>query len=240
MELDLIQFFLAFFVGFLSCYGLDKLSLILYRRFGNNPNYSQNTRWFFIHFVINAYVTIAGLSDIFLCLTKIDQCATREWINGYWPYGVAVSLHFYHIAAFKLTQIDWIHHCATAIVSTPVLLACSRTPSAVMALWFMSGFPGGIDYFLLWLVKMGYLDSKVEKKAYVAISVWLRAPGCIMTCALQLGILQVLDQMPVSDIVGGLWNTMIVFWNGLYFMQHTLASYYTKLPEEERKRVKVC
>lgn len=231
MELNLYEFFTAFFVGLFSCYALDKLSLVIYNRFKKPEitDSSQNIRYFFIHFVVNLYVTVACIPDIVACILDIGECATNEWLNGYWPYGVAVSLHIYHIIAFKLTQMDWIHHGVTVIIGTPVLLICTRTCLAVTALWFMSGFPGAIDYCLLWLVKLGYVKAEFERSAYVAISVWLRAPGCISACALQLGMIKYVHEMSVQDIIGGLWNMLIVYWNGLFFMQHTLANYYKKI-----------
>ena len=64
---------------------------------------------------------------------------------------------------FKLNSSDVIHHVSTAFLSTPLIILYHRYHSAVMAIWFMSGFPGMIDYFLLWLVKMGYLKSITEK-----------------------------------------------------------------------------
>jgi hypothetical protein len=43
----------------------------------------------------------------------------------------------------------------------------------VQAYWFQ----GGVDYLLLTLVKLGWMDAELEKKFYVIISVWIRGPG---------------------------------------------------------------
>lgn len=231
------EFWIYFFGGIISCFFLDLLSRLIFCKFATKGStYSQNVRWFFIHFIINCFVSYFGMADLIFCLTNMQQCAISTWINGDLAYGIAVSLHIYHILAFKLTPIDWLHHTMTALISTPIMLLFCTQSSAVMALWFMSGFPGAIDYFLLWLVKMGYISSELEKKIYVALSVWLRAPGCIMTCALELSLLSMIDQLPWINIVALLWTTFIVYWNGLFFMHITLASYYTKEGKVKQER----
>jgi hypothetical protein len=50
------------------------------------------------------------------------------------------------------------------------LLAWTRTVNAVN--FFICGLPGGLDYFLLSLVKLGLIDKIVEKRA----NLWLQVP----------------------------------------------------------------
>jgi hypothetical protein len=223
-----LEFFVAFFIGIFCCYLLDKIAIILYKLLKNSEFVPQNIRWFFIHFFINLYVSIAGFNDLYFCISNIQNCAISEWINGFNVFGMAISLHIYHILAFSLTQLDWLHHISSVIISSPVLLLCSRNPNAVMALWFMSGFPGCIDYLLLWMVKMGYISSYIEKNIYAFITTWIRAPGCIAASAISLGVLQNINDMSLLHIIGYFWNIFIVYWNGVFFMQHTLANFYKK------------
>jgi hypothetical protein len=68
-----------------------------------------------------------------------------------------------------------------------------------MLSFFLSGLPGGLDYFMLALVKHGWLSSDSEKKYNARVmvgagcrghlqdsrrpaQVWIRSPGC-MLCA---------------------------------------------------------
>jgi hypothetical protein len=225
----MLDFLLWFTFGTILCYILDYLSEYLYYMFSiNDVVFSQNTRWFFIHFVINCVVAYYGIFDLLYCVTNISQCAITQWLYGYMVYGLAISLHFYHILAFKLTPTDWLHHIMTAVISGPIMLLYSTTSSAVFALWFMSGFPGAIDYLLLWLVKMGYVSPEIEKKVYVALSVWLRAPGCLLAVAFELGAFVNISSMDYDKIIALLWIIFITYWNGLYFMQITLESYYSQ------------
>ena len=71
-------------------------------------------------------------------------------------------------------------------VSGPLTFTYNMTKPAMIALWFMTGFPGSVDYFLLWLVKLGFVDKKTEKESYLLISVLFRSSGCLFAVFLQL------------------------------------------------------
>ena len=47
---------------FLFVYYLDNLSIYLNKIRFKNTNINHNTRWFFIHFFINLFITIAHLT----------------------------------------------------------------------------------------------------------------------------------------------------------------------------------
>ena len=42
---------------------------------------------------------------------------------------------------------------------------------------FISGLPGGVDYFMLMLVKLRYIDVITQKRVCASLNTWLRAPG---------------------------------------------------------------
>ena len=162
-----------------------------------------------------------------LCI-NINECATQPWINGDIIYGLALSLHMYHSLFFDLTNTDIIHHLLTAFLSTPLVITYHRYSTAVVGAWFLTGLPGFIDYFLLWLVKMNVINPIIEKRIYVWINVWIRAPGCVAACVLQLGMLNIIDKMSWIQIFAISWNALVTYLNGLYFMNDTLSKYYSK------------
>ena len=225
--LEIFTFFYYYVYGYLTCGILDKLSLYMYNRYNNNAKYSQNVRWFFIHCIINIYITIYGFPNIIFSLQNLAECSITQWINGYEIYGVVVALHFYHIFNFQLNKMDWLHHIMTAVITGPVVLLTNTTCVSAVGLWFVSGLPGAIDYFLLWLVKMGYCNKKIEKIAYVAISCWIRAPGCIYTATLQFGMIPRIQEYSYLQIIGKFWTTLIIYWNGIFFMYLTVRDYYS-------------
>ena len=227
--LEIFTFFHYFFYGYFWCSVLDKVSVVIYNKYNNNSKYSQNVRWFFIHCIMNIYISIVGFDNIKYSINNLSQCSIQKWINGYEMYGIAMALHFYHIFNFKLNKMDWMHHIMTAILTGPVILITNTTCVSAVGLWFTSGLPGAIDYFLLWLVKMGYCSKNVEKIAYVIISCWIRAPGCIYTATLHAGLLPHLNSLTFIEMVGRFWTSLIVYWNGIFFMHLTLKDYYTSL-----------
>ena len=221
-------FITHFFMSYAICFGLDKLSIALYRYNISETPFSQNVRWFFIHFIINTYITIYGFKDVLYSFTHLETCSITKWNYGIELYSTIIALHIYHICHFKLNKLDWLHHISMAIISSPIILLFNNTCPSIVGLWFTSGLPGAIDYFILWLVKMGYCDKQFEKKLYIEINVWLRSPGCIYAALLQLGMLPYLEQYSYMQLLGKIWLIFILFWNGQFFMHTTLRDYYSK------------
>lgn len=227
--LEIFTFFYYFLYGYFWSSVLDRSAIYLYNNYNNNSIYSQNVRWFFIHCIMNIYITVIGYENIKFSINNLSTCSIDKWINGYEMYGIAISLHIYHIFNFKLNKMDWIHHIMTAILTGPVILLTNTTCVSAVGLWFTSGLPGAIDYFLLWLVKMGYCNKKFEKIAYVLISCWIRAPGCIYSATIQAGLLPHLNNITVIEMIGRFWTSLVVYWNGIFFMHLTLKDYYTNI-----------
>lgn len=221
-----------FVISYITCFCLDKTSIILYNnnisRFKKFTPYSQNVRWFFIHFIINVYITIYGYSDLKYSITHLDKCSETDWVNGDELYVTAIALHLYHIFHFNLNKLDWLHHISMAIISAPLVLLYNRKCSSVVGIWFTSGLPGAIDYLVLWLVKMGICTSEYEKRLYVYINVWLRSPGCIYATILQLGFLSTMQDNSNMEIYSKIWLMFILFWNGQFFMHTTLKDFYRR------------
>tara|TARA_B110000858_G_C17634862_1_gene395275 strand:+ start:62 stop:793 length:732 start_codon:yes stop_codon:yes gene_type:complete len=236
-------FFTYLFFGFIGCGICDLISMGIYKlnnKIAEDPTitnllhikqipYSQNIRWFFIHTIANLYITIRSTPDLIYGFYNIGTCNKDHWKHGYEVYGIVVALHYYHIAMFRLNITDWIHHISTAVITAPIILLTNTTCLSVVGLYFTCGLPGLVDYMLLWFVKMGWCDKLIEKRVYVYISVWLRGPGCVYCAVMFLGILPTIDEYSWGIFLGRLWSVVIVFWNGLYFMQITLKDYYKLL-----------
>merc|ERR1711935_516630 len=57
-------------------------------------------------------------------------------------------------------------------------------PLANFQAFFISGMPGGIDYFLLGLLKLGLISPLCEKRVNSSLNVWLRVPGILLSTML--------------------------------------------------------
>jgi hypothetical protein len=188
---------------------------------------SESARWFFVHLIANVVVSWLVWPDLVFCYHNIGECALHQWQRGTFGYAVAAGLHFFHLVFFEVSAADWMHHLMTAVLTTPPILLFHQHAHVAVALFFMTGLPGAIDYFLLTLVKLNRLDPEIEKKLYVVISVWVRGPGVLSAVFFALRILFANEpQLPWYKFAGMCWNGLVTYWNAMYFMHQTLSDYY--------------
>lgn len=93
--------------------------------------------------------------------------------------------------------------------------------------FFISGFPGGVSYVNLVLVKMGLMRKITQKKIDKWMNVWCRCPGLVVagTCH-YLSVVNGNYEMPL--IVNLVTGVLTVF-NGLYYCDMSVANYSTHL-----------
>lgn len=210
---------------FCVIYFLDSISIYLSKLKFSDKIVHHNVRWFFIHFFINLFVTLATINDLKYCVNNTDLCIYED-VNDSSMLAIktAIVSHIYHCVFFfnNLNHHDWTHHILMVGVTGPLAIYFP-TKQTACGLWFMSGFPGMLDYGLLWLVKMQIMDKKIEKIAYKHINTWIRSPGCLLT--LFLGLPKLLSpQNNTEFLVAGI-NSLLAFWNGQYYMMLTCEAY---------------
>jgi len=96
------------------------------------------------------------------------------------------------------------------------------------SLFFTTGLPGMIDYFLLFMVKNNKLQSIFEKRINNYINLWLRSPGCISHTVLTILVYNIYKNTLLSGRVnqfGYLFTSSMTYWNGIYFMNKVVISY---------------
>lgn len=215
----------------ISCiYITDIIGIKLSKILSNQIQISDSTRWFFLHFITNFFVTYYSFFDLCLCLYLKDKCYELTWNdNSYKVFKLAMTLHMYHIIFMPINFNDFIHHFIMCIVGgsfcfyqKSILTSC--------ALFFLNGLPGFIDYFLLWLTKINKLDNKIEKMAYIYISVWLRSPGTIIISYYGLiGCYYYYLESNYHDFIILFIPIILLFWNGQYYMMITCRDNYRKI-----------
>ena len=82
-----------------------------------------------------------------------------------WPLTIINSVHVYHmIGGFGLTAADYFHH----LLFVPALGFPGQVYQwgalANFQAFFISGLPGGLDYFMLGLIRVGRLSALFEKR----------------------------------------------------------------------------
>ena len=141
-----------------------------------------------------------------------------------WPLTIINSVHVYHMAGgFGLTPADYFHH----LLFVPALGFPGQYFSwGALANWqafFISGFPGGVDYFLLGLQKVGLLNGLAEKRASANLNTWCRAPGIVAcTTLVWVHYVQGNHLLPLWTIV---LQLLLPGYNALYFGKQATANY---------------
>ena len=190
-----------------------------------NFNHSKSTKWFFVHSLTNFFITYYSINDIILCLDDLSNCYSISWNNNsYIVYKLSILLHIYHILLYKINKTDLIHHFIMCGICGP-LIYCKNNIISSVCLFFMSGLPGMIDYFTLFLVKIGKVSSIRQKKNYLLISIWIRSPGCLFSAFLSIpGLIEFYNTNLVDFFMFFIMSNLI-FWNGQYYLMITINDY---------------
>lgn len=183
-------------------------------------------KYYLIHSLNNAYVVYLTLSDVMY--SYYDLLNFTDYQPNYEAAAITFALHFYHIISYfdKLRYDDWLHHILMVVVCLPLSISVKGGCLLGHSLFFTTGLPGCIDYFMLFLVRNNFMRRITEKKINNYINLWLRAPGCtaqsILTCIVLFDKNSKFNfkEKMIAFITAGL-----VFWNGIYFMNQVVVNY---------------
>lgn len=194
----------------------------------------ESIRWFRNHVISNIIIVCLTFQDMIRLLECKNNCLELKQEGGFlmtsnYPksnfsltpsemiVSVTSALHLYHLLFFNnLRTIDYMHHYLMLIVLAMSYLfqaACYQS----MFMFFLSGLPGLIDYYLL----SKRVERKIEKKVNVYLNNYIRSPGIIFTMGLYW-----------RDIMdAGFWSLLIgyglLYWNATYFNLDVSRSYYS-------------
>jgi hypothetical protein len=154
-----------------------------------------------------------------------------------------VAIHMYHMLAFSLNQDDIFHHLVFVPIIGGIHFVCSWGTAGNILTFFISGFPGGLSYFLLAAVKAGTLPSLTEKRWNCSINTWIRSPGITIFCTLvaaartESGIR--LAGVPASEVAPWylFWPAVgLSFFNGQFYAQRVIGNYYIRKEQDCSKK----
>jgi hypothetical protein len=165
-----VETFYMLFFGFLICLFFDCL---LYLSSGNQA------RWFKLHAIINTTIVGLTLDNVSMIFYNPQSGFDEKTFN--FDGILTLSLHLYHCVFFKLRPIDYYHHGISVFV--PIVLIPHINYRFNSLYYFtLSGFPGGINYYLLTCVKYKLIDKHTEKYFSACINSYIRMPlGCVAT-----------------------------------------------------------
>jgi hypothetical protein len=193
-------------------------------------------KYYLIHSINNMYIVYLTLPDLFYTYQNFTNFYNYQ--SDITAVILTYALHLYHIIVYfnKLRFDDWLHHILMCGVALPCALMSNSGSLLGHSLFFLTGLPGGIDYFLMFLNRNNYIKRITEKKINCYLNLWIRCPGCIAHSTLTI-----LAYNMFYEIIGynyiklfSCWfTTIIVYWNGIYFMNQVVENYTL-----ERSRIK--
>jgi hypothetical protein len=193
--------------------------------------------YYFLHSVHNGLVVYATAPDVYKTLTEFHRVGQIS--TNWFALELVFALHFYHIALYfkKFRFDDWLHHVLMIGIALPI---GGFLPSGTLlgySLFFTTGLPGGIDYFLLFLTRNGWLRRESEKRVNSWLATWVRSPGCASQAALTVAFVHMQksfagDVYPAHYYGLGLLTAALNYWNGQYFMDQVVrdAAITAQLP----------
>lgn len=185
----------------------------------------NSKRWFFLHCIINFIIVYYSFNDMITCINNITECYNIKFNNNsIKTFNYAVNLHIYHCIFFKLTKDDYIHHFIMVLICGTISFFCNSL-LIIYSLFFLSGLPGGIDYFFLYLVKINYLNKISEKKINIFLSGFIRLPGCVSTMLIgYYGVKNYYNSKNYITMLLLLINSLLVYCNGIYYFMRSYKS----------------
>ena len=89
---------------------------------------------------------------------------------------------------------------------------------------FLTGLPGGINYYLLFLQRNNIIEKKTQKYYNYHLNLWIRQPGCIATALLSI-LFYIKFETTFIEKIFNIYIIIIHYWNGIYFMEQVIKNY---------------
>ena len=140
----------------------------------------RKTRFYIAHSFVNLIITILTFGDMVTTLRNPIESMSLPY--SLVPTYLQMAFHLLHciVDYNHMDIIDWLHHLLSSLTVGALNIIWTYGPLLNYGLFFATGFPGGIDYALLALVKLGYCDRMTEKKINRYLNMWIRMPGLLV------------------------------------------------------------
>lgn len=142
--------------------------------------FSNKSRWFQLHAVINLIITQFVLKDsIDIYLNNFESIKIKD--NNYDNLFIII-LHIYHLFTFKkITYMDIFHHFIFVGIGAIPSFLFVKSNIMKQANLIGCGIPGFIEYTTLSLVKHNIISSNTQKKISSYMYSYFRGPMCMFS-----------------------------------------------------------
>lgn len=179
-------------------------------------NYHEKTRWFLLHSISNIIVLYYIWDEFWIGLYDFTKIYSELTDNK--AYGIVIALHIYHIILYSISEEDKFHHLWFAIGGALFTIMIQPYIGTSMALITLNGIPGAIDYFLLVLVRLKYINKLVEKKINAQLNLWFRMSYSIFLSGISFASLIINKQYICFPCLG------IILWNSIYYGNQSIVN----------------
>ena len=196
-------------------------------------------RYYLLHSLHNVAILTLSAPDIYHTLTDFPNLTSYS-VNTL-AASLCFSLHIYHILWYfkNLRFDDWLHHGLMIGFALPFGVLIEAHTLLGLSLFFTTGLPGAIDYFLLFLVRNYWLNRNTEKRINSWLATWVRSPGCVAHATItlvwlfsyRLQHIHILYSWETVYFIGGLLVAFLNYWNGQYFMNQVVTDYVQRKQE---------
>lgn len=180
--------------------------------------------YYLIHSVHNWIIVDITLNEVVNSILDFNYILNSERNDLALQY--VFALHIYHTIMYwrKFRLDDWLHHLLMLGIALPIGTLTNSRSLLGYGLFFTTGLPGAIDYFLLFLTRNNWLNRTIEKNINAWLNTWIRSPGCISHSTLILMLVSVKTIRYSLDWYMGILVSVLTCWNGQYFMRQVLEN----------------
>jgi len=158
-------------LGFAALAALDWLCV--------RPVCRPEARFYVLHTATNIVVCLFAFPDVLRVFTEDPHVMLRGPFCSIIPNCVIAALHLYRLAGFSLTRNEKLMHFGFVALLLPVGVLLKNTGGVIgcFGAFFMSGFPGAINYAMLTLLHHGVVSKAAEQRWNANINQWVRGPA---------------------------------------------------------------
>jgi hypothetical protein len=190
-------------------------------------------RWIFLHAVANFAVVLVHIDDVIKVYRYPLDCMYHDADTS--GSVIVFSLHLYHVMFFykSFERDDWVHHILMCFVVLPI--GWFLQPGSLLghgAFW-ASGLPGGINYVMLVLVRLGMMAEEKQRRINGYLHLYLRAPFCLFhSLFVYLTFIRWHDsfltinrhEMWLMYCFATIVTFLAFYWNAMYFCEEVVIS----------------
>lgn len=145
--------------------------------------YRNNHRWCLMHTIANFIIVCVTFSGVIGMLSSDSYINSELSGHSLCAPIIVMSLHIYHICAFRIEQVSlWVHHIVMMLILCVPYLNGSNQLFLMFtdfSLFFLCGLPGMIDYYYMHLYYLGHVTRLEEKRINNLLNAYIRAPGIL-------------------------------------------------------------